>query len=112
MRARPRTDTTQAGITEALRAAGYLVQVLAAVGGGVPDLLIGTPWGELVLLEAKNSQGRGRRLTEAQATWHMTWRRFPICVAGSPSEALAWLLRRQAAQDRRINLPGGLGGPG
>lgn len=91
MRARAKTDGTQAAIVEALRAAGYLVQILATVGGGVPDLLVGCPWGELVLVECKNAAGRGRGLTPAQVAWHHAWRRHPVIVAGSASEALQWL---------------------
>ncbi len=95
---RPRTDATQGAIVDALRAAGYLVQVLAAVGGGVPDLLVGCPWGELVLIECKSVAGRrGRKLTPAQVAWHACWHRFPIVVALTPAEALAALNARRAA---------------
>lgn len=101
MRARPRIDDTQRGIIDALRAAGYLVQILAAVGGGVPDLLVGCPWGELVLLEAKSRSGhRGLALTPAQEKWHMAWRRFPIFVAESGEQALGLLSRRRDMLDR------------
>lgn len=91
MRARAKTDATQAAIVDALRAAGYLVQILATLGGGVPDLLVGCPWGELVLVEVKNPDGRGRALTPAQTAWHHAWRRQPVIVAGSALEAFQWL---------------------
>lgn len=114
MRARAKTDETQAAIVGALRAAGYLVQVLATVGGGVPDLLVGCPWGELVLLECKNPKGRGRGLTPAQTAWHQAWRRCPLCVAESAREALVWLEVRRSVRfpSPGYNLPGGPGGPG
>lgn len=114
MRARAKTDATQVAIVEALRAAGYLVQVLATVGGGVPDLLVGCPSGELVLIECKNPDGRGRGLTPAQAAWHHAWRRCPLLVAESAREALGWLRARYLARHPSpgFNMPGGPGGPG
>lgn len=41
MRRAPRTDANQAEIVAALRTRGALVQSLAGVGAGVPDLLVG-----------------------------------------------------------------------
>jgi hypothetical protein len=58
----------------------------------VPDLLVGCPWGELVLVECKSLKGkRPRELTPAQVAWHHAWRRQPIVVAGSALEAFQWL---------------------
>lgn len=111
MRVRAKTDGTQAAIVEALRAAGYRVQILATVGGGCPDLLVGCPWGELVLVECKNPKGRGRELTPAQVAWHAAWRRYPICVAEGPGEVITWTERRRDASLPRSNVPG-YGGPG
>jgi hypothetical protein len=112
MRARAKTDATQAAIVEALRAAGYLVQVLATVGGGVPDLLVGCPWGELVLVECKALKGkRARELTPAQVVWHAAWRRVPICVALDAADVLRWTRARWDAAQPRTNIPG-FGGPG
>jgi len=100
VRARPRIDDTQRDIIAALRAAGYLVQILASVGGGVPDLLVGCPWGELVLVEAKNRSGKGLKLTPAQEKWHAAWRRFPVFVAEDAFQALQLLQRRRDMLDR------------
>lgn len=41
MRRAARTDANQTAIVEALRKCGASVQSLAAVGKGVPDLLVG-----------------------------------------------------------------------
>lgn len=114
MRLRAKTDGTQKAIVAVLRQLGYLVQVLATVGGGCPDLLVGCPWGDLVLLECKNRAGRGRGLTDAQIAWHAAWRRCPVHVVESASEALEWLetLRRARCPSPGYNMPGGPGGPG
>lgn len=97
MRTRPKVDATQAAIVGALRAAGYLVQTLAALGGGVPDLLVGCPWGELVLVECKTPRGKRQgALTPAQVDWHLAWRRCPLCVGASAREVLGWLEARRA----------------
>lgn len=68
-----RTDSNQAAIVRALRAHGFTVEILAGLGGGVPDLLVGgggTTW----LFEVKNLDGRGLQLTPAEARFHTTWR--------------------------------------
>jgi hypothetical protein len=104
VRARAKTDATQAAIVTALRAAGYLVQILATVGGGVPDLLVGCPWGELVLVECKApSPGRRRgELTPAQVAWHHAWRRHPVVVVGSALEAFQWLQAHRNSRERAL----------
>lgn len=68
-------DANQAEIVAALRAVGATVQSLAAVGQGVPDLLVGYR-GKDYLLEVKDGSKppSARRLTKAQASWHMQWR--------------------------------------
>lgn len=97
MRARAKTDGTQPGIVRDLRAAGYLVQIIATVGGGVPDLLVGCPWGELVLVECKDPGGKGVKLTPAQAEWHQRWHRVPLLVATTAAEVIRWTHARRAA---------------
>ena len=55
-----------------LRAAGASVAVLAGVGFGVPDLLVG--WrGVNILMEIKNLEGRGDRLTQDEANFMGAW---------------------------------------
>lgn len=66
----PRTDANQAQIVTALRGRGCVVQILAAVGKGVPDLLVGRD-GDNWLFEVKDGKGT---LTEDQTEWHRNWR--------------------------------------
>lgn len=101
MRRAAKVDATQAQIVDALRAAGCKVLSLAAMGGGVADLLVRTPprgdevdaliWHEmfrveLFLLEVKNPKGRGTSLTPDQVKFHADW---PVTVITTPEEALA-----------------------
>ena len=74
MRRAAKIDANQPMIVMALRAAGATVQTLAAVGGGVPDLLVGYH-GRNLLLEVKDEckPPSKRRLTPDQAVWHATW---------------------------------------
>lgn len=76
---RKRADQNQTAIVQALRAAGCTVAILAGVGGGVPDLLVG--WrGQNFLLEVKNPAGRGDRLTPAESDFLATWRGQAVIV--------------------------------
>lgn len=66
-----RVDGNQSAIVGALIACGALVQSLARMGQGVPDLLVAFR-GRVLLIEVKNgakSPSR-RRLTKAQVDWH------------------------------------------
>jgi hypothetical protein len=89
MRRTPRTDANQAAIVSALRAVGASVQVLAAVGGGCPDLLVGHR-GVNYVVEVKDGRKplSARRLTPAQERWHREWR-GRACVVASVEQALA-----------------------
>lgn len=62
-----RVDANQAEIVKKLRDCGAFVQSLAAVGGGVPDLLVGYR-NEWFLLEIKSS--KDAKLTPDQRVWH------------------------------------------
>ena len=90
-----KTDTNQAEIVEALRAAGASVECLHAVGEGVPDLLIGfgrEVWyseGEQneeinILMEVKSDTGK---LTPDQIEWHDAWP-GQVAIVRSVEEAL------------------------
>lgn len=70
-----KVDENHVEIVRGLRAIGATVQSLAALGRGAPDLLVGKG-GANYLLEVKNSDmpPSKRRLTEAEAIWHQTWR--------------------------------------
>ena len=89
MRRAAKIDANQTQVVEALRAAGATVQSLAAVGQGVPDLLVGFQ-GQTVLLEVKNGRAppSERRLTEDQLKWHGAWRGGPLAVVDGPDAAL------------------------
>ena len=89
MRRAAKVDNSQAGIVGALNSAGMKVQSLAAVGQGVPDLLVGFRGGNY-LLECKTRTqdgGRGLGLTEAEKNWHETWPGW-VYVASEPEEAV------------------------
>ena len=80
-----------------LRRMGYRVEDLSQVGAGVPDLLVGTPCSRIVLVEVKDGSKppSKRTLTQDQVEWHAEWRRWPVFVALSASDAhekiRAWL---------------------
>lgn len=87
--AKIRSDANQAEIVRVLRAAGASVCSLAGVGKGCPDLLIGF-FGENILVEVKNPNGRGMRFTPAEREFMATWkgRTFVICDADQALELL------------------------
>ena len=89
MRRRARTDGNHSEIVAALRAAGCSVQSLAALGSGVPDLLVGVA-GRNLLVEVKNGRKppSKRRLSPDEIQWHQQWAGQVITVA-SIDEALA-----------------------
>jgi hypothetical protein len=92
MRRKAKTDSNQKDIVAALRAAGCGVIDLSAVGKGVPDLLVHPPTFPdcrmAVLMEVKNKQGRGDKLTPAQVKFHAEWKGW-IHRVTSVDEALA-----------------------
>lgn len=91
MRRAARTDDNQAEIVRGLRAIGATVQSLAAVGAGVPDLLVG--WqGANVLLELKDAAKvpSKRKLTPDQVAWHQAWR-GQVATVETLKDALAAL---------------------
>ena len=87
-----RIDANHEQVVLALRAAGATVQSLAAVGQGVPDLLVGFQ-GKTLLMEIKDGRKTPseRRLTQAQLKWHGGWRGGPLAVVDSPDAALRML---------------------
>lgn len=82
-----RIDDNQPDIVAALRAVGASVQSLAALGQGVPDLLV--YFRGLYLLEIKNPlQSRSdQQLTSDEADWHAAWG-GPVYVVRTIDEAL------------------------
>lgn len=88
MRRAAKVDANQDQIVSALRAAGAIVQSLAAIGKGCPDLLCAFR-GNLFLLEVKdgNKVPSAQKLTDAQAKWHQAWGAL-VEVVNSPEAAL------------------------
>ena len=88
MRYAARVDKNQSEIVSALRAAGASVQSLAAIGKGVPDLLVSIR-GVNLLMEIKdgNKPKSAQKLTEDQLKWHGTWQ-GPVCIVDGPEAAL------------------------
>lgn len=90
MRRAAKTDRNQPEIVAALRKVGATVQSLAAVGDGVPDLLVGFRRATY-LLEIKDGKKppSARELTPDQVAWHLSWCGGPCIVVNSVGEALA-----------------------
>jgi Holliday junction resolvase len=65
-----KVDNNQKQIVEYLRACGFSVTLLHAVGNGCPDLLAGKH-GVNYLIEVKAVKGK---LTPLQIEWHGNWR--------------------------------------
>jgi len=98
MRRAAKVDTNQAAVVDALRRAGCSVQCLHAVGGGVPDLLVGreVPTGgplgrerRTFLIEVKDGSRAPSecKLTPDQVLWHREWRGH-VAVAETVEQAL------------------------
>ena len=75
MRRAARTDSNHTDIVDGLRQIGCSVLSLAAVGKGVPDLLVARN-GKTVLMEVKDGTKRPskRRLTPDQEIFHVAWK--------------------------------------
>lgn len=91
-RATVKRDRNHGEIVAALEAARCGVVDLAAVGAGVPDLLVHGPvhpW-EMVLMEVKDElqPPSARKLTPDQKKFHAAWR-GRIVVVKNVNEALA-----------------------
>lgn len=87
-----RTDGNHSDVIKALRDASIGAASIAAVGGGVPDIIAG--YRDLnVLLEVKdgNKPASERKLTKAEEDWHATWP-GQRAVVNSPEEAVLAVL--------------------
>jgi hypothetical protein len=89
MRRAARVDENQSAVVIALRACGCEVQSMAAIGKGVPDLLVSYR-NQLLLLELKDGSKppSARKLTPAQIEWHKRW---PVHVVTSVEDAIELL---------------------
>lgn len=95
---RANRDDNHAVVVAALKSIGCHVSDLAAVGGGIPDLLVsrnGASW----LIEVKNDETHGRRakndavphyelLTDEQIAWLASWRGPKVHIVTTALEAL------------------------
>ena len=89
MRLRAKIDANQRAIVKALRQCGVSVLSLAALGRGVPDLLVYAPQLGYLLVEVKDGKKppSARRLTDDQQAWIDNWR-GPVYKVESVAEAL------------------------
>ena len=85
MRKRAKVDSNHAEVRDALVQMGYLVLSLAAVGGGVPDLLVYQPSRKRFgLVEVKQRKGT---LTPDQVKFQADG--WPVTIVRSVDDALA-----------------------
>lgn len=89
MRRAAKIDANQPAIVTALRQAGATVYSLAAVGQGIPDLLVGYA-GRTALVEVKDGSKvpSARQLTPDQQQWHQTWQGGTLAVVPDVEAAL------------------------
>lgn len=99
MRRAARTDSTHAAIRDGLRALGCVVHDLAAVGGGVPDLLVGAR-GRWVLIEAKSPKKSLRGKPQEDFHALATQRGLPCAVAHDLEEAVDAVFERQRSNGK------------
>ena len=91
MRLRAKVDANQKEIVKALRAGGCSVQILAQVGHGVPDLLIGFR-GVTDLAEVKDGDlpPSARKLTQDEQSWISAWRGRRVLLLKSLDDVKAY----------------------
>ena len=78
-----RTDGNHAEIRDAMRAAGAEVVDMSGSGKGMPDTMVWTQDGRLLLVEIKMPKGT---LTATQVRFHA---RFPVHIVRSVEDAIA-----------------------
>lgn len=96
MRRASKVDDNHAAIVHTLRTCGAVVQSLAAVGKGVPDLLVNFR-GQNLLIEVKDGRKppSQRRLTAVQVAWHSAWPGV-VHIVECPEDVLEVLGLRKA----------------
>lgn len=99
MRRAAKVDDNHRAVVEAFRALGCLVQSLAAIGKGCPDLLVAVPDYDrsqmsevrrLIVCEVKDGSKppSARKLTPDEVAWHAAWAGAPIFVVTSVADVL------------------------
>lgn len=89
MRRAAKTDANQTAVVAALRKAGAVVHSLAAVGKGMPDLLVAIR-GTTMLIEIKDGAKvkSKQELTPMQIDFHRTWTGGPLATVDGVDAAL------------------------
>lgn len=90
MRHRPKLDSSHPGIVQALERAGATVQSLAALGGGVPDL-VACRAGQVYWFECKPDSSPSRQKPRDSQTAWAEKMRVTVHIVSTPEEALAIL---------------------
>ena len=81
-----RVDANHGNIVKAFRRLGCTVLSLAALGKGVPDLLVAIKGNRNVLVEVKD--GEKAKLTPDQERWHALWG-TPVHIVRHMGEVIA-----------------------
>ncbi len=99
MRRASKVDANQEQVVSVLRGYGASVQSLAAVGKGVPDLLVGYR-GTNFLLEVKDGKKppSQTQLTPDQQEWHLQWKGDKPVIVYSPTDAVKAILKDWGAK--------------
>jgi len=86
-----RVDENQSAVAANLRARGYSVAFTHAIGKGFPDFAVGR-YGITCLVELKDplKPPSQRKLTDAEAEWHDTWKGCAM-VAETADEIVAFM---------------------
>lgn len=88
-------DANQNEIVDALRKAGYSVQILSNVGKGCTDLAVGIPYkhgvGLTLMMEIKdgNKTKSAQKLTPDQVVWHNEWKGSKVVVNSAEAALVA-----------------------
>ena len=92
MRRAHRLDSTHAAIKAQFEARGAVVQSLAGLADGVPDLIVGYQQ-RTALVEVKDGSKppSKRKLTPDQVDWMTWWRGSPVLVIGCVEDVPAVL---------------------
>lgn len=104
MRRAAKVDANHRAVVNLFRAYGCSVQSLAAVGDGVPDLLVGR-FGRSHLVEVKDGSKppSQRKLTKAQVAWRDAWKGSTIHVVTNLGDvsalSIAWAQGRETPDD-------------
>lgn len=83
-------DANQNEIVDALRKAGYSVQILSNVGKGCTDLAVG--FSNLTLMMEIKDESKpksAQKLTPDQVTWHNEWKGSKVVVNSAEAALVA-----------------------